>query len=108
MSLHRPADWVHSSGVTLAAPETLDLPGLGRLSVRPLTLADRAAYRSFGFSLDREDLRLRFGQPIVLEEDDLCARLLAIDHDREEAFAAVDGQGAIRGVARLVRISGSE
>jgi acetyltransferase len=112
MSFHRPIDRERSDGndspIAPRAVEALDLPGLGRLSIRPLTLGDWTAYRDFGFSLDREDLRLRFAQLVVLEEENLCARLLAIDHDREEAFAAFDAQGAIRGVARLVRIADDE
>jgi acetyltransferase len=112
MSFHRPIDRERSDGndspIAPRAVETLALPRLGRLSIRPLTLGDWPAYNDFGFSLDREDLRLRFGQSIVMEGDNLCARLLAIDHDREEAFAAFDAHGTIRGVVRLVRISDTE
>jgi len=43
---------------------------------------------------------LRFAGPVKLDAS-RCRRFLDIDHDREEAFAAFDGEGAMLGVARL-------
>src|ERR1700674_4258571 len=81
--------------------------GLDRIIVRPLSLADWVAYRVFVGRLDRDDLRLRFAGPVKLD-DSRCRRFLDIDHDREEAFAAFDTEGAMLGVARLARVSPGE
>jgi acetyltransferase len=83
------------------------LPGVGTVTVRPLSLADWNAYRAFGELVERNDMRLRFAGPVKLD-DGRCRRFLDIDHDREEAFAAFEGDGAMLGVARLARVSASE
>jgi acetyltransferase len=83
------------------------LPEIGTVTVRPLSLADWDAYRAFGDRIERDDMRLRFAGPVKLD-DSRCRRFLDIDHDHEEALAALDGDGAILGVARLVRTSATE
>jgi acetyltransferase len=71
------------------------------IAIRPLTLDDEPAYRSFCARLEPEDIRLRFGRMIARIETSCLRRLIEIDHDREEAFAAVDGSGAILGIGRI-------
>jgi acetyltransferase len=83
------------------------LPEIGTVMVRPLSLADWDAYLAFGNRIERNDMRLRFAGPVKLD-DSRCRRFLDIDHDHEEALAALDGDGAILGVARLVRTSATE
>ncbi|HLN08747.1 MAG TPA: GNAT family N-acetyltransferase [Xanthobacteraceae bacterium] len=83
------------------------LPGLGTVTVRTLSLADWDAYRTFAERIECNDMRLRFAGPVKLDAS-RCRRFLDIDHDREEAFAAFDGEGAMLGVARLARTSETE
>jgi L-amino acid N-acyltransferase YncA len=83
------------------------VPGIGAVTVRPLSLADWNAYREFGNRIERNDMRLRFAGPVKLD-DGRCRRFLDIDHDHEEALAAFDDDGAILGVARLARVSTTE
>jgi acetyltransferase len=82
--------------------EMLTLPGLGAVAIRPLEAGDRAAYLDFAARLTPEDIRLRFFRPIWRLDGRLLAELLDIDHDRREAFVAMDETGAILGVARVV------
>jgi acetyltransferase len=83
------------------------LPGIGTIAVRTLSLADWDAYRTFVERIERDDMRLRFAGPVKLDAS-RCRRFLDVDHDREEAFAAFDGEGAMLGVSRLARTSPTE
>jgi acetyltransferase len=83
------------------------LPKLGMTIIRPLSFADRRAFRLFGARLTPDDLRLRFAGPIRMDAS-LCRRLLDIDHDREEAYAAFAEDGAMLGVGRIVRSAPDE
>jgi L-amino acid N-acyltransferase YncA len=79
------------------------LPGLGAFHVRALRAADRAAYDGFGARLDRGDLRLRFAGPVKVDGPVFDAQFRSVDHDRMEAFAAVDADGKMLGIAHLAR-----
>jgi RimJ/RimL family protein N-acetyltransferase len=87
--------------------EQLVFPGFGAIHIRTLSLEDWPSYCAFGRRLERNDLRLRFAGPVKLD-DSRCRRFLDIDHDHEEAFAAFDDNGAMLGVARLVRVAPEE
>ena len=78
------------------------------VAVRPLTLADCAAYQNFVGRLERNDLRLRFASTVNFARDELCGRFLDIDHREEEALAAIDSRGEILGVARIHRLGPDE
>jgi acetyltransferase len=78
------------------------LPDLGAVTIRPLAREDRAAYLAFTARLSPDDVRLRFFRPIPRLDRTMLRALLEIDHDRQEAFVAVDATGAILGVARIV------
>jgi len=90
----------------LAAPaiERVAL-AFGTILVRPLRADDRLAYCRFLRRLDPEDVRLRMGYMIRADRK-LCDRFLEFDRDREEAFIALDPDGAILGVARIVLDAG--
>ncbi len=79
----------------------------GAILVRPLRPDDRLAYYRFLRRLDPEDVRLRMGRMIRADRR-LCDRLLEFDRSREEAFVALDPDGAILGVARIVLDAGGE
>jgi len=83
------------------------VPGIGTIEVRTLSLADWDAYRAFVERIGRDDMRLRFAGPVKLDAS-RCRRFLDVDHDREEAFAAFDEEGAMLGVSRLARTSATE
>ena len=101
--LHRSVRAAGSGALPLAAGERAWLPRLGAFRLRPLASEDHAAYRAFGARLDGEDLRLRFAGPIK-RDSPLCEELFfALDHERVEVFAAVDDDGEILGLARVVR-----
>jgi acetyltransferase len=91
----------------LPSKEHSVLPGIGPIEVRPLSLADWDAYCAFGRRLERNDVRLRFAGPVKLD-DTRFRRLLDIDHDHEEAFAAFGADGAMLGVGRLVQVAPDE
>lgn len=83
------------------------LPGFGTVRIRPLSLGDWDAYRGFADRIERNDMRLRFAGPVKFDAS-RCRRFLDIDHDREEALAAFDGDGAMVGVVRMARVSATE
>ena len=79
------------------------LPRVGAFRVRALRGADRAAYDRFGARLDGNDLRLRFVVPVKSDGPLFDAQFRRVDHDGLEAFAAVDAEGDILGIAHLAR-----
>jgi acetyltransferase len=98
-----PATAQDTTALALDSGELAWLPRLGAFRIRALEAADRAAYDKFGAQLDRNDLRLRFGGPVKLDSPVVEAQFSGIDHERVEAFAAIDGDGEIFGIAHLVR-----
>ena len=93
------------------AGEHPPVPGLGAITIRTLSPADRCAYYRFCAHLTREDLRLRFGG-VMRFDGALARRLFAVDPARETVFAAhgatSEADDAILGIARLVRVSAEE
>ena len=82
-------------------------PEVGIVDIRPLSMADWDAYRAFGGRIERNDMRLRFGGPVKLD-DSRCRRFLDIDHHHEEAFGAFDRSGALLGVGRVAGVDAGE
>jgi acetyltransferase len=80
---------------------------VGIVVIRPLSMADWDAYRAFGGRIARDDMRLRFGGPVKLD-DSRCRRFLDIDHDHEEAFGAFDQSGTLLGVGRVAGVESGE
>ena len=77
----------------------------GPILVRPLRPDDRLAYCNFLRRLAPEDVRLRMGR-LVRADRRMCDRLLEFDRSREEAFVALDPDGVMLGVARIVLDAG--
>jgi acetyltransferase len=71
------------------------------MAVRPLRPEDEPAIASFLASVSPEDLRLRFFHAVKDFSHSFTARLTQLDYARSMAFAALDTQGKIAGVARL-------
>jgi acetyltransferase len=69
--------------------------------IRALSRADEAAYGQFCRSLDREDLRLRLGRYVAVEEG-CIRRMLQGRGDEEIALAEFAADGDIVGVGRIV------
>jgi acetyltransferase len=82
-------------------------PKVGIVDIRPLSMTDWDAYRAFGRRIARDDLRLRFGGPVKLDNS-RCRRFLDVDHDHEEAFGAFDQSGALLGVGRVAGVEAGE
>lgn len=73
-----------------------------RLSMRPIKPHDAPGLTELTASSSAEDVRLRFHGVLRQLPHALAARLTQIDYDREQAFVALDADGAIVGVARLI------
>lgn len=74
-----------------------------------LSEADWRLVRGFVARMDRNDLRLRFGNPVNLDNNDaLLRRLLGTDPMRGEIGLALDGSATIAGMSHRVLISPSE
>ncbi|MBL6456947.1 GNAT family N-acetyltransferase [Belnapia sp. T6] len=73
------------------------------LEIRPIRPEDAAALAEAFRRLDPEDIRRRFFSPLKELSPVLTARLTQIDYDREMAFVGCTADGAIQGVARLIR-----
>lgn len=81
----------------------IEIPTIGRLSMRPVRPEDEALYRDFFAAVTPQDYRLRFFGAASNQTHGFLARLTQIDYAREMAFVAI-GQptGALLGVARLI------
>jgi acetyltransferase len=69
--------------------------------IRPIRPADAALYPAFLDKVSGDDIRLRFLAPRKSFPADMLVRLTQLDYDREIAFVALDGTGALAGIARL-------
>ncbi len=72
-----------------------------KVRVRALAPSDAPALLQMGRRTTPQDLRLRFHGTVRTDNELGAARLCQIDYDREMAFAAIEGDGAIAGVARI-------
>lgn len=85
------------------------LDGVVERVTRVLSEADWRLVRSFVSRMDRNDLRLRFGNPVNLDANDaLLRRLLGTDPVRGEIGLSLDGPATIAGMSHRVLISPSE
>jgi acetyltransferase len=83
--------------------ETVDLPGIGPATVRPVRPEDEAAFHEGFARLTPDDVRMRFFAPMKRLPDDMAEKLTHIDYDREMAFVMKrHADGALVGVSRLV------
>ena len=90
-------------GVYPAALEGRFECGNEALAIRPIRPTDEAAEADFFSHLTPEDVRFRFFSALKQLPPKLLFRLTHIDYVSEMAFIAERGNGAIVGVARLVR-----
>jgi len=72
------------------------------LRLRPIRPEDEGAVTDMIARSAPEDRRLRVFGALAEASRDLAARLSQIDYDREMAFVAVEADGAVGGVSRLV------
>lgn len=72
------------------------------LRLRPIRPEDEPALIEMGRRSRPEDLRLRFFTWIKTFSHSMAARLSQIDYDREMALVAIEPNGAIAGVSRLI------
>jgi len=93
----RPAIRPYPQGLT----HPLTLESGETVTVRPVRPDDAPRLIELVDKSVREDVRLRFRAGLAALPPDWAARLSQLDYDREMALAAIDGQGAILGVARL-------
>ena len=73
--------------------------------VRPMNASDFEAERAFILALSPRSRRNRFQEQMREPSDELVASLVNVDHDQQEAFAALAGDGnevRIVGTARYV------
>lgn len=83
--------------------EAIDLPGIGKVLLRPVRPEDEPAFHATFAKLSDEDIRMRFFAPLKTLPRDMAARLTQIDYDREMAFVLEQlSDGAIIGVSRFV------
>lgn len=73
-----------------------------RLVIRPIRPQDAPLLEHLVANTSAEDVRLRFHGGLRTLPNALAARLSQIDYDRELAMVAVDQEGAIVGVSRLI------
>lgn len=85
-----PAEW--QKDVTLAGASW---------HIRPIRPADAALYPAFLARTSADDIRFRFLAPRRDFPDGMLVRLTQLDYDREMAFVALDGAGALGGIGRL-------
>ena len=71
------------------------------LRVRALAPSDASALLEMGKRTTPQDLRLRFHGAVRTDNESGAARLCQIDYDREMALGAIEGDGALAGVARI-------
>jgi acetyltransferase len=80
-----------------------ELPGIGRVVVRPIRPDDETLYALFFSRLTPEDIRMRFFTAKPDLSFKYLARLTQIDYAREMAFVAVSAEsGELLGVSRLI------
>jgi acetyltransferase len=80
-----------------------ELPGVGRIRIRPIRPEDEPAYRAFFDAVTIEDQRLRFFGAGPNLTHGFLARMTQIDYAREMAFVAVSEEtGALLGVVRFI------
>ncbi|NWG52439.1 MAG: bifunctional acetate--CoA ligase family protein/GNAT family N-acetyltransferase [Hydrogenophilaceae bacterium] len=79
----------------------IDIAG-ARLMLRAIRPDDADAIIAFAGRTDPDHLRLRFHGAVGKITQRIAARLTQIDYDREMALVAVEEDGAIAGVGRLV------
>ncbi len=70
--------------------------------LRPIRPVDALLYGGFLARISAEDIRLRFMAPRKHFPDEYGLRLSQLDYDREMAFVAVNAEGELTGVARMV------
>ena len=70
-------------------------------TLRPIRPADIALYPEFLQHVSQADIRLRFLGYRRAFPDEMLKRLTQLDYDREIAFVALDGNGALCGISRL-------
>jgi RimJ/RimL family protein N-acetyltransferase len=98
----------HAAGAAGHARDELVLDDGTRLRLRPLTPDDRDGLLALFHRLSEESRWLRFMSPkptLAPRELDYMAD---VGHAAHEAFAAVERDGSLAGVARYVRHPGSE
>jgi acetyltransferase len=89
--------------------ETVDLPGVGPATVRPVKPEDQAAFHAGFAKMSPEDIRMRFFAPMKRLPDDMAFNLTHIDYDREMAFVMQrHADKDIVGVSRLVIYPGRQ
>jgi len=80
-----------------------DLPGVGRVLLRPIRPEDEALYEKFFAHVTTEDIRMRFFTARPDLSYKFLARLTQIDYAREMAFVALGpDSGELLGVSRLI------
>ena len=96
--------------MSAANDQILQAPARNRAVVltRPLTAAQWDLVRSFVSATSRDDLRLRFGQPLDLRDQATLARRFDIEEGKGELILMLDADGAIEGVLHRVGISPTE
>jgi len=83
---------------------TEELPGLGKLLLRPVRPEDETAFLRLFDRLSPEDIRLRFFAPLRELPRAQLARLTQIDYDREMAFV-LEGPAPDCDILSVVRIA---
>ena len=82
---------------------TRELPGFGRVLLRPIRPEDETLYDAFFAKIDVGDIRLRFFSSHVSLTHKFLARFTQIDYAREMAFiAVVPDRSELIGVARFI------
>ena len=71
-------------------------------TLRPIRPADVELYPDFLKKISPDDIRLRFLAPRKAFPDDMLKRLTQLDYDREMAFVAIEDEGALAGIARII------
>ncbi len=80
-----------------------DLPGIGRVIMRPIRPEDETLYALFFSKLSPDDIRMRFFTAKPDLSFKFLARLTQIDYAREMAFVAIAAEtGELLGVSRLI------
>ena len=74
----------------------------GPIRVRPIRPTDEALYPDFLAKVTAEDMKLRFFRAVGEVGRESIARFTQIDYARAMAFVAIDGEGALTGVSRIV------
>jgi GNAT superfamily N-acetyltransferase len=75
---------------------------------RPLNEAEWEMIRAFLRRTNREDLRLRFGQPLDFQDDATLRRFFDIEDGVGELVCMLDEHGAIAGILHRILVSSAE